>query len=292
MNKNVIVSTPLIYRMFEDIGCKEGLRGFGWVVGNNSSLDGLAKISLRAAEKSNLGEVIKEFVNQSPKGSSHANFFITEHKDTIEFCHKGGVNKLNKGYLELELFLLGFFKQFISIITGEKIDLFCAKIRSKASHYIPMKEIRDCQAYLSFLIPKRMLELPNLQKKHNFNENEVEDTEDSQLLNYRSCAPLERLRLILLNYDVSQLPPVNIIAEMEECSTRTLQRELSKANSSYIEIIQEIKMLNAAVLMKNDEFSVENISQQLGYKHVSHFSRAFKKYFSTTPSSYRKNYKR
>ncbi|TRX55709.1 helix-turn-helix domain-containing protein [Thalassomonas sp. M1454] len=286
--KNIAISTPLIYEMFTDICCKENLNGFGWYAGLNAGINGLANLSLLAVEESTLENILNSFIKHSQLGSSNANFFIVEHQQTIQFCHKGGLNTPNQGYFEVELYLLSFFQELVKKVTGENFKIDYATVRSNATVNIPINKVDDNQAYFSFLIPKSLLKCPNQLLKTACTFKEFGNIGTSAFLRKNVDDPVSRLKSILMVYDINELPTAKAVALMAQCSLRTLQRNLWQLNSSYVDIIQELKMKQASRLLKDSAMSIEDIARSIHYKNTGHFSRAFKKSYGQTPSSYRK----
>jgi len=57
---------------------------------------------------------------------------------------------------------------------------------------------------------------------------------------------------------------------------------------TYIQFLNELRIENACISLKNKDFTIERICYEVGFKNVSNFVRQFKKVKDTTPSSYRK----
>lgn len=56
---------------------------------------------------------------------------------------------------------------------------------------------------------------------------------------------------------------------------------------SVADYINEVRMLNAVVLLENDKLQVYEVSEQVGFTSQSYFFKLFKKRFGTTPKDYR-----
>lgn len=54
------------------------------------------------------------------------------------------------------------------------------------------------------------------------------------------------------------------------------------------DMILSLKLEKAALLLKNTTLSVDDISENLGYRNTTNLIRSFKKYFQLTPAQYRK----
>lgn len=57
---------------------------------------------------------------------------------------------------------------------------------------------------------------------------------------------------------------------------------------TYIQFLNELRIENACILMKNSAFTIEQICYEVGFQNVSNFVRHFKKVKGVTPSRYRK----
>ncbi|WP_168735952.1 AraC family transcriptional regulator [Cohnella fermenti] len=57
---------------------------------------------------------------------------------------------------------------------------------------------------------------------------------------------------------------------------------------SYIEYLSAIRMQAAMELLRCTEHNITEIASRVGYNHISHFTRMFKKYTGVTPSDFRK----
>jgi AraC-like DNA-binding protein len=53
-----------------------------------------------------------------------------------------------------------------------------------------------------------------------------------------------------------------------------------------------MKIYQAMGLLSETQYSIEQISEDLGFSDSSYFARVFKKYTSTTPTEYRAAFKR
>lgn len=75
----------------------------------------------------------------------------------------------------------------------------------------------------------------------------------------------------LLGYDIYHL-------------SRQIRR---KTGRTFLEILQEKRLLQGAFLLKNTALRVSEISVEVGYENTSHFHRLFRERFGCTPKQYR-----
>lgn len=84
---------------------------------------------------------------------------------------------------------------------------------------------------------------------------------------------------------------VKTIASHFGYSTDHLNRIFRQCTSRTIsDMLLKIKMERAQQLLKNPDLTVSNISERLGYKDTTNFTRNFKKYYGTTPQAFRSSH--
>ncbi|WP_338109358.1 AraC family transcriptional regulator [Pseudomaricurvus alkylphenolicus] len=81
---------------------------------------------------------------------------------------------------------------------------------------------------------------------------------------------------------------VNSVAKQLNISSRTLQRRLKERDTSFQHFFQEVKSKLAIRYLENENLNVLDISLLLGYGGPTAFTAAFKSWFGTTPSDYRR----
>lgn len=74
-------------------------------------------------------------------------------------------------------------------------------------------------------------------------------------------------------------------------SRRTLQRRLTKENSSFSSVLAEVRMAIAADLLSNSKQTPSEIGYACGFADQAHFSREFKRFTAFTPATFRDQFK-
>lgn len=86
------------------------------------------------------------------------------------------------------------------------------------------------------------------------------------------------------------LCPVQELAARFGCSRRQLNRLLHKHfGKSACALRQEMRLLRAAVLLRNPASKVINVAEQCGFNHLGLFNTYFKRRFGVCPSVWRQN---
>lgn len=83
-----------------------------------------------------------------------------------------------------------------------------------------------------------------------------------------------------------QAPTLNNVAHSMECSSKTLQRHLRAAGTSFGELLGELRYQRAQELL-SQQMPVSHIAERLGFSEPAAFRRAFQRWSGCTPSQYR-----
>ena len=102
------------------------------------------------------------------------------------------------------------------------------------------------------------------------------------LRGYLQCAQFD---------NVGQRYQIEHIANNLSMHPRTLQRKLKEAGISYSEVVENIRKEVATERLENSNITIMQLSDYLGYKDNTAFTRAFKKWFGVTPMQWRKGEK-
>lgn len=85
----------------------------------------------------------------------------------------------------------------------------------------------------------------------------------------------------------SAIPTIGELARELHVSTRTLKRKLAEHDTTFSEIVDEVRRQRALLLLDNRELSVGEVATRVGYRELPSFTRAFRKWTGMTPAAYR-----
>ena len=83
-------------------------------------------------------------------------------------------------------------------------------------------------------------------------------------------------------------PTLPMAARALNTSPRSLQRTLDRAGISYRDLTKRLELDRARVLLRDTDLRLREISQLLGYRDPSSFSRAFRHWTGVSPRDYRR----
>lgn len=98
----------------------------------------------------------------------------------------------------------------------------------------------------------------------------------------------------IMNYIMKHFDDVTleILAKKFNYNKSYLSRFIKQnVGKSLTSIVTEARMYNAKQLLIDTDFSIQTISDMIGYNSYSHFHKTFKKMFDVTPHEYRHAYK-
>lgn len=102
---------------------------------------------------------------------------------------------------------------------------------------------------------------------------------------------VDDVRRVILNKP-GAIPSLDNVAEKLFISPRTLRRRLYDAQTSFREIVADVRMKLATEYLANTALPTAEIAFLLGYSDVTAFHRSFKKLQATTPAAYRDSAKK
>lgn len=96
----------------------------------------------------------------------------------------------------------------------------------------------------------------------------------------------EQIRILLAARE-NTWPDLEEMARTLQTSGRSLRRELRRSNTSYKEVLDEIRKGRAERLVRHTDLTLDRIATQLGFSDVRTFRRAFKRWTGHTPNDVR-----
>ncbi|HKY90883.1 MAG TPA: AraC family transcriptional regulator ligand-binding domain-containing protein [Nevskiaceae bacterium] len=92
---------------------------------------------------------------------------------------------------------------------------------------------------------------------------------------------------MMLRESQEGMPSLTDLARLVNQSVRTLDRQLGREGSRFLDISKRVRHEKACTLLRSGELSVTQIAYQLGYGDVANFTRAFKRESGVSPSMFR-----
>ncbi len=117
----------------------------------------------------------------------------------------------------------------------------------------------------------------------------LEEQADSLLTRLTTLSPLvHQVRRHISRLLPEQNPNIDTVAEGMGLSTRTMQRQLSQAGTSFLKEVAAVRREIAERYLRETNLGLVDIALLLGYSEHSAFTRSFVRWTGKTPMEYRK----
>ena len=284
------ISFDSVGRLLDLSAKKTGISHFGLLVAQN-------------AETRTLGDLI-ELATYAPNVGSALYSMI------VHVCinDRGGVPtiKVNNGIARLGYAIYVPVQKGIRLVYSASLAIICNIIRALCGESWAPSEVlfshsrpSDIKPYESFfqaplifeadedalVFPEHWLfhALPNPDKsQHDMTVNRLNKIETRM-----GIGLLEELRTVIRPLIVSQSCKVEQVASILSLHPRTLNRRLKDHNTTFRQIVGEMRYEIAKQMLRDKGISILKISNTLAYSDPSEFTRAFKRWSGMTPSEWR-----
>lgn len=98
----------------------------------------------------------------------------------------------------------------------------------------------------------------------------------------------EKVSLLITKHLSSTNFSVEVVAEKLHMNRQTLYRKLKAENQNFKNMVDKIRQAKAFEMLRDSDFSLNDVSYYLGFSEPSAFSRAFKRWTGDTPKHYQK----
>jgi AraC-like DNA-binding protein len=288
------ISSDQYYRFLDEVVEQTGNQDFGLLSGRVSYLEGFHLFMYLAT----ICNTVKEWINAVPAASNFLGNLLTTQA------------RLNADHFILELQFSDGSQSHRRLVIDQVLSSTAAlmagcgvfpirPVRVDFSYAQPddIQALRNAfQAPLHFNQPvnalhyeRGILDQPILQVS-----TDIYGSAKEELDLFSSESPWEADPFSINLYTAirRQLPSgeccVSSVAKQLNISSRTLQRRLKERDTSFQHFFQEVKSKLAIKYLENENLNVLDISLLLGYGGPTAFTAAFKSWFGTTPSDYRR----
>jgi AraC-like DNA-binding protein len=83
-------------------------------------------------------------------------------------------------------------------------------------------------------------------------------------------------------------PTLEQVADTMHLTSRTLIRKLQRENTSYKDVLEELRRHYAERMLKDASLNVADVAEILGYREAANFTRAFRRWYGAPPAAWRR----
>lgn len=191
------------------------------------------------------------------------------------------------------LFVIGAHCRLMEAMLGKPVDgltiglPFPRPLRNELFRLPHVRQVDYAQEHLTLRLPIRI----TLERCVSANRKEHFDAEQvcrRMALELDSGAFACRVRR-MLRESLGTDPDAHQLASRLGISAQTMARRLADVGTTYSDLKEALRQAQASWYLQHTEISMEALAAQLGYAEQASFSRAFKRWFLTTPSAMRQH---
>ena len=279
-----VITAHQAWRFIGAAAEQEGIDDLGLVAGD-MSIRAYGQFSQRLLNVANLNQALETFCQLARCEYSRADFYLSRSEDSVWFC-RGPIDGDEVERKHVELLVLTMMIATVRLAAGPDwrppvILLQTSDARRVEEHHLFSRSlIRFGNRITAVEVPQRLLakQLPDA------TELPVVGAYDRLEHEFPRA-----LHLVVSGMLLDGIPKMHSVAEAVGGSVRTLQRRLSDMDTTFSTVIATAQMRWAVHLLEQDDCSLVEIAQQLGYTDQANFNRAFRRWPGLPPGVYRRS---
>lgn len=290
VDDNSVISALNMLGFAENAALDTGIEDLGFWAGT-CPIEKYGNFGIRVTSKPSLYEAIQTYCAEVKGECSEADYYLLQDQAMAWFCH-GPILMAPSIQLQHELYALMIMVQVIQLALGadwqpKTIRLQTNNVSGLSNNdFLLSANIEFGAPITAICVPLISLAKPvSHSRQGNSRKGNICLPEHTANL---SIDPMVALQQLITGI-IQQSKPLRIelAAEAIGTSKRTLQRYLQSKGTNYSNLVDQARYKIALPLLKDRSISITEISYEIGYSHLAHFSRSFKRTTGMSPRAYR-----
>jgi AraC-like DNA-binding protein len=276
----VLPEAPL-WALLDDVRRRDGIPDIGFQLGASHRVTDVEGFSSVVGGHSTLLKTLRAFCGGMQTHANYWDHWIEPTAEGARICRKG--SPLLVGHEPVEHYVICYLVDLVRMAAPPswwpaKIWLQgSADLTKEELGWLRNAEVRFDQTVTAISVPGAfMVKRPRAEPR---------DSRRAQAVLDRDFLPA--LRQMLPTYVTEGVGRLEQVAAALDLHPRTFQRRLAGAGTSFQELLEEARMTLACTQLSSTQASVSDIAYELGYQHLSSFSRSFRQSTGVAPSVYR-----
>lgn len=282
----LFIDESRFWRLAGDLAEQEGCLDWGFRAGQQLDLSVLGEFGATLLRQPSLQAALNTFITTVHTESLHAHFELMQQGE-YSWLILRGYRDAPAGRRVIEFYNVQLMSKLVQGAAGNRwrppaIHLEGGSLpEDLAATEICTGSIRFSSTMTAIAIPKALLAAPMT----GYCAFPLADAEKrSSTLAQTDFAT--SLRLLLTGY-LDEGLTISDCAGLVGMSHRTLQRRLAEHDTSFKEILDQIRFDIAKQHLQDDSMSIIDISGELGYTNSANFTRAFRRWAGVSPRQHR-----
>lgn len=289
----IVITQQQSFQLMEACVARAKGAHFPFVFGENSALESIPEVQDYICSCVTLRDAIQYFKWVQDLMSNGVNLSLCEsgHFTHIRIDIGSGERRTKASIFFTETLITSIIKLITQLLGNKEIERLT--FRHAAPDYAPAYArffgvpIQFDQAADAVIIRTEFLD-----RKLNGAVPELHEHAKSQLLQRVSkhsshATMVGQLTRLFATHPELLMSGLDTAAAWLEIQPRTLQRRLQEEDRTFSDVQSESRFQMTCALLRTTDFSVDEISERLGYSDRRALTRAFKRWSNTSPSCYR-----
>jgi AraC-like DNA-binding protein len=277
-------------RLFEHAARTLDREDLGARFARDAGLEVLGPFGRAMLRVGTLREAMQVAVGDVDEHNSGARYWIVPDGTFVRLCRRLRLD--DTGFRQADLFTVSLMIQLVQRVAGrewrpEQVELQSTGASLEATRYaldLPAScRIADGRSATSIRVPRMLL------AQHARGDAPARDDRPDGWDG--SAPPAEfagSVELIVESMLTSSRGLLGATARAAGVDARTLQRHLALAGRSFRDVLERVRSSKATALLDDPNNRMADVAHALGSSDAAHFSRAFRRWTSTTPAEYRR----
>lgn len=279
---SVVPEKPL-WALFERIREKEGIVDAGFRIGASHHVTDLPNLASLLTGHPTLQKTTQAFCSLLRSHANYWDYWLEPYADGARLCRRG--SPIDIGHWPVEQYVISYLADLVRMATDNSWWPHDIWLRHGGNLH---KEERGWlePARVHFFSPVTAISIPtSLLSRRPAGSDRSRSAPVLGTQIPREFVTL--LRELVAAYLPLKRSCLADFAEMMGVHTRTFQRELASRDTSFQQVLNDVRVDLACARLESDDRPISEIADELGYQELAAFSKSFRRWTGVSPSAYR-----
>lgn len=281
----------LVARFIEAGAREQGVDDLGLRTGERSSLEMLGNFGAGIRSAGTLGRAFGAARDTVAAHNSAASYWVVQEGGSARICRR--LRDRSGSSRQIDLFTVALMTHVVRLAAGP--DWTPSRIELQSSGPLELRDtgplgdatINVDAAVTSVEFSRHLLSRPLAAPEARWST-----SSQPTLVEWLRSAPprdfLSSIETLVAGLLEAERADVVTAADAAGMTVRSFQRRLAEVGCTYSGLLDRVRLRTAIRMLEEGDTSLIAISLALGYSDAAHFTRAFRRWTSTTPTEYRR----
>lgn len=285
-----VVPLRSIGRFIDDCAHAQGIEDLGLRSGEQTSVEMLGTFGAAIRRAGTLAEALRTSFTAVASYSSTESLWASVHGDRARFCQR--FSDASATSRHIDLFSVGVIINALRL-AGD--DWAPSRIELQSPGPCTVRErgpLSDAEIITGGLVTSVEFPRELLHRRIGPPPASVAATPPSSVTEWQRTAPprdfLRSFEVMLAGLLQTDRADVRTAAEATGVTVRSLQRRLAACGWTYSDLLDDLRRRTSLRMLDDPSLKIIDVAVAVGYADAAHFTRAFQRWFGTSPTGYRR----